>query len=759
MPPGPRALLDGERLLHQGRSEEAVRRLRDAVEFLPANAQAWNHLGLALHASRKPGDAVAAYEHALRLDRNLAAAHFNLGCLRLEQGNPPAAAESFRSFVGLQPRSAEGWVRLGQAQLRLRQWEPAENSFRSALRLQGGDSEALNGLGVSFQNRRRSREAWQCFTNALGRDPKYAPAWLNLAVIAHQAGARPHAVQAYRQYAALRPQAAQALGVQDLLRQLEEPPAPVIRLPPANPPQVAPAPLAAPTNRPTAPAPSPAPAGPGTNRMAAPVSTPRAASPPTPATNPPIASVPTPVQPRPPPTTPAVAGTGDSPPEPAAPPAPIASVVTPADRPSPVTTGEPSVEEPPTPASPVGPTNAVAAAPVPTPAVPGVATVPAVVPSTPPPAAAPAPEPAPAAPIPTSDESPLEVVRLDPDPNLAPEVKDEPWTGPLPAAPDARSSASSEPPPLVRPIAPRKPTSSADKRGFWDRANPLNWFDGDSEAAAGGPDAPRSDERDSSASAEDDSKVWRWARPGSWFRSGKSDTPATASEPGPASVARAPATTPAPVPPVAEPVPGVSLVRTSPPPVRVAAAPPARELPETPPPRELRRYNYRTQPPVVAGDVEAARALVAEGAQEHLRNRLDVAADRYEQALKVDPASFEAQQHLASARLQQGDLPKALAASEAALARRPDSAPTRLNFALALDRAGYPLDAAVEAEQVVLARPDDVSAHLLLGNLYAQKLDRPERAREHYLRVIELEPEHSQSIAIRRWLAGRRDAR
>jgi tetratricopeptide (TPR) repeat protein len=125
----------------------------------------------------------------------------------------------------------------------------------------------------------------------------------------------------------------------------------------------------------------------------------------------------------------------------------------------------------------------------------------------------------------------------------------------------------------------------------------------------------------------------------------------------------------------------------------------------------------------------------------------------YERAVATDPSLPEAYQGLAAALLQRGDLARALAASESALAMDPRSTSARLNFALALERAGYPADAAAEAEQIIARDSGEVAAHLLLGNLYAQRLNSPARARQHYRRVIELNPGHPQSSAIRDWLA------
>src|SRR5438105_3718543 len=46
-PPGPRALLQGKKLIEQGKYPAAVTKLEAATSILGTNAQAWNYLGLA----------------------------------------------------------------------------------------------------------------------------------------------------------------------------------------------------------------------------------------------------------------------------------------------------------------------------------------------------------------------------------------------------------------------------------------------------------------------------------------------------------------------------------------------------------------------------------------------------------------------------------------------------------------------------------------------------------------------------------------
>jgi tetratricopeptide (TPR) repeat protein len=100
-----------------------------------------------------------------------------------------------------------------------------------------------------------------------------------------------------------------------------------------------------------------------------------------------------------------------------------------------------------------------------------------------------------------------------------------------------------------------------------------------------------------------------------------------------------------------------------------------------------------------------------------------------------------------------GDYKESLPAYEMTLAIRPDSVGARYNFALALKAAGYVTDAVNELNKILASSPDDVRAHLALGNLYAQQLHDVARAREQYLKVLQLDPRNAQAADIQFWLS------
>ena len=240
-PPGPRALLDGRKLLDQGRYPQAVAQLEYATSLLKSNAQAWNYLGLAYHRAGQPTNAVAAYHHALQFDRNLAEAHFNLGCLWLEQKKFDAAKEQFTTYTMQRSQSVGGFLKLGEAHYHARESAPSEEAFQKALRLSPTNpapssvaalqkAEALNGLGLVQLQRNRPRDAAQRFSEALKLDPNYRPALLNLATVSHRylndtAGA----LQKYNEYLALKPRPADWEAVNAVVKMLEQPPAPLTR--------------------------------------------------------------------------------------------------------------------------------------------------------------------------------------------------------------------------------------------------------------------------------------------------------------------------------------------------------------------------------------------------------------------------------------------------------------------------------------------------------------------------------------------------
>jgi len=538
LPPEQRALLDGKQLLDKGRFSEAIEELKVATSLMNTNAQAWNYLGLAYHQTGQATNAADAYLKALKFDQNLDEAHYNLGCLWLDQNRPDLAKTELTAFTLRRANSADGLVKLGTAHLRIarstngaavaRELTASEKSFNEALRLEGQNLEALNGLGLVQQQRQRPREAAQFFNTALKHQPDYPPALLNLAIVSHlHLNDRQTALQRYREYLGLKPQPPDWNTVSATVRSLEQ-----------------------------------------------------------------------------------ELGVSTRP----APPPPAAQNIAVTNLPKPAT-------------------NVVARAPAPAPTPPAVTT------------------PRPAAHAPPNTQN-VQAVRLPPEPVVRPAHDVSPAPTPSTPVPSTQAVAS-----------------ASGNRSFLQRMNPKNLFNGETSA--------------------------------------------------PPPTAAAPA---------------------------VSGADPAGTTPK------FARYTYRTMPKPVPGDPAAAERAFAKGVQAQRANELFDAIQAYRQATQLDPAYYDAYYNLGLAATQTGNLQPALTAYESALAIRPESLDGRYNFALVLKQANYPVDAVLELEKILRTYPNDARVHLALGNLYAQVLRQPVKAREHYSKVLEINPENPQAGAIHDWL-------
>lgn len=209
-------------MLRKNRPAEAVEKLKTATELMRDEPRAFNLLGVAYHQAGQPQLAAQAYRQALAKDKSnlVAVAHYNFGCLLLEQNNAAGAVDELRSYT-LSTNSFAGWMRLASAQLRLRQFQAAETSLGAAARLEPRNPELLNTLGV-LHAQRGQRDAGQFFASALQASPKYSPALLNAGLLLQQNQAtKPAALQRFKEFIARHPEGTHASYVRAAVQQLE----------------------------------------------------------------------------------------------------------------------------------------------------------------------------------------------------------------------------------------------------------------------------------------------------------------------------------------------------------------------------------------------------------------------------------------------------------------------------------------------------------------------------------------------------------
>jgi Flp pilus assembly protein TadD len=197
----------------------ALQPLQKFIAEKPDVAYAHFQLGYAYTALKRTDDARAEYEKAVALDPKMTEAQLNLGILLLES-DPAAAVAPLSKAVELLPSQSRPRYLLGLAQERSGDLKGAAESFEGASRLDPKDAAALGELGKIYLKSKRPAEAESKFRAALGIEPKSPEALQGLALSLDQQK-KPAAVDAYRDYLAIRPQddAARARMVHLLMEQ------------------------------------------------------------------------------------------------------------------------------------------------------------------------------------------------------------------------------------------------------------------------------------------------------------------------------------------------------------------------------------------------------------------------------------------------------------------------------------------------------------------------------------------------------------
>lgn len=124
----------GEALLKLGRTVEAGKRLKIAVENDPENSDVLMLLGNSLQAAGKSQAAADAFRRVLALDADNPYAHHRLGACLLRQGRYAAGLEHCLHAVQARPDFVAAMYTAVLAHLHLAQWREARSLLHRALR-------------------------------------------------------------------------------------------------------------------------------------------------------------------------------------------------------------------------------------------------------------------------------------------------------------------------------------------------------------------------------------------------------------------------------------------------------------------------------------------------------------------------------------------------------------------------------------------------------------------------------------------------
>lgn len=142
--------------------------LKDAIQLDPDSAQFHNTLGLVYLNLGRPVDGQAEIQAAIDLDKNNPDYNHNLGIALAQQGKFEDAIAAYKKALSFPTYTTPevAYYNMGEAYIRLRKPQEAEESFRAAIQLEPVMIAAYYGLGLALSQSGRRDDAKVAFRRA-----------------------------------------------------------------------------------------------------------------------------------------------------------------------------------------------------------------------------------------------------------------------------------------------------------------------------------------------------------------------------------------------------------------------------------------------------------------------------------------------------------------------------------------------------------------------------------------------------------------
>ncbi len=192
-----------------GRNEVAVELIGMAIAANRSNPAFHSNLGNALNGMGRLGDALAAYDTALRLAPDYAEAHNNRCNTLRDLGRLDEALAASDTALRLRPDYPDAHYNRGNTLRDLGRPHEALAAYDSALGLRPGYAEAYNNRGNTLQDMGRLDDALAAYQTALQLRPDYADAHYNRGITLRGMGRLDEALAAFDAGLRLRPDLAE----------------------------------------------------------------------------------------------------------------------------------------------------------------------------------------------------------------------------------------------------------------------------------------------------------------------------------------------------------------------------------------------------------------------------------------------------------------------------------------------------------------------------------------------------------------------
>lgn len=169
-----------------------------AIKVTRNNAVMHNNLGTVFSKRWKMDEAISHYKKALQIEPDYALAHKNLGVVYNTRKNNSAAIIHLQKAISLEPGLNDAYYYLAKAFRSQRRFDKAEKYYRMALKFDNDKAKVFNNLGVVLNLQGKTKEAIESFRQSLQLNDDDARTHNNMAVTLESQGMLDKAIDHYR---------------------------------------------------------------------------------------------------------------------------------------------------------------------------------------------------------------------------------------------------------------------------------------------------------------------------------------------------------------------------------------------------------------------------------------------------------------------------------------------------------------------------------------------------------------------------------
>jgi Tfp pilus assembly protein PilF len=187
-------------LMNKNRFREAIPLLEVAIRQDPTNPLLYQHLGICFQRLDQALKAVRLYQQAIENHADTDETHSELGELFMRMGAKVRAIQSMEEAARINPSDLQNLNNLATLYVEINKLEEAERVLQAILIQDSHHSAALNLFGILEIKRGHTDLAKMYFERAVSDNPDLAQAYMNLGILAQDAGETQQAISYFKKF-------------------------------------------------------------------------------------------------------------------------------------------------------------------------------------------------------------------------------------------------------------------------------------------------------------------------------------------------------------------------------------------------------------------------------------------------------------------------------------------------------------------------------------------------------------------------------